>query len=122
MVWRENPSFFKVQLKLKDSILLKQILNPIPADIFYSGAVLLNQNVNGCVHMYSVCEPSFQYSECQLSWDNKKLRLCVIYHPPYSKLNVVTNKTFMEEFDSYIESIILSSLSLYASVATSISI
>ncbi len=52
---------------------------------------------------------SFQYSEWRLSWDNNRLRLCVIYHPPYSKSNPVTNKTFMEEFESYVESIVLSS-------------
>ena len=50
---------------------------------------------------------SFQYSEWLLSWLNNRLRLCVIYHPPYSESNPITNRTFMEEFESYIETVVL---------------
>ena len=32
----------------------------------------------------------------------------MIYHPPYSKANPVTNKTFLEQFEDYIENVLLS--------------
>ncbi len=56
----------------------------------------------------SGCKRSFEFSEWNLSWLNNRLRFCVIYHPPYSEANPVTNKTFLEEFEDYIENVLLS--------------
>ena len=56
----------------------------------------------------SGCKRSFEYSEWILTWLNNRLRFCVIYHPPYSEANPVTNKTFLEEFEAFIENVLLS--------------
>ncbi len=37
---------------------------------------------------------SFEYSEYLVTWSNKRLKLCIIYHQPYSQSHPVTNGTF----------------------------
>ncbi len=51
---------------------------------------------------------SFEYSEWTVAWSNKRLRLCIIYHPPYSQSNPVPNSVFLDEFEDYLESVVLS--------------
>ncbi len=47
---------------------------------------------------------SFEFSEWLVQWSNKRLRLCILYHPPYSQSNPISNGTFLDEFDEYLES------------------
>ncbi len=51
---------------------------------------------------------SFEYSEYLIKWSNKRIKLCIIYHPPYSHSNPVSTGTFLEEFDVYLDSIVMS--------------
>ncbi len=51
---------------------------------------------------------SFEYSEWIVKWSNKRLRVCIIYHPPYSQSNPIPNSVFLDEFKDYLESIVLS--------------
>ncbi len=50
---------------------------------------------------------SFEFSEWLVQWSNKRLKLCIVYHPPYSQSNPISNGTFLEEFDDYLDSIVL---------------
>ena len=50
---------------------------------------------------------SFEFSEWSLSLNSFRARLSIIYRPPYSAQHPVTLNTFMDEFATYLESIIL---------------
>ncbi len=50
---------------------------------------------------------SFEYSEWMVSWNNIKLKLCVIYHIPYSQAHPVSDATFMKEIEDYFDSVVL---------------
>ena len=50
---------------------------------------------------------SFEFSEWSLSMNAFQARPSIIYRPPYSAQHPVTLKTFMDEFATYVESIIL---------------
>ena len=50
---------------------------------------------------------SFEMCEWRLSSDHCKMRLCVLYRPPYSSNNPVCITTFMTEFAAYLESVVL---------------
>ena len=50
---------------------------------------------------------SFEFSEWLVTWSNKRLKLCIIYHPPPSQNNPISNGTFLDEFDSYLEHVVL---------------
>ncbi len=52
-------------------------------------------------------KPSFQYAEWILAWQNNRIRLVIVYHPPYSKANPITNSTFLDEFEEDIETVVL---------------
>lgn len=52
---------------------------------------------------------SFEFSAYLLSSGSFRLRLAIVYRPPYSQNHPVTISTFLEEFSEYLESIILSS-------------
>ncbi len=53
------------------------------------------------------CEKrSFEFSEWIISWQNIKLKVCMIYHIPYSKNHPVTDATFIEEIQEYFESVV----------------
>lgn len=51
---------------------------------------------------------SFEFSEWSVSCSNHKLRILIIYRPPYSEENPVPTSTFFTEFADYLESVILS--------------
>ena len=50
---------------------------------------------------------SFEYSEWHVSWHNYCVRLCIIYHQPYSASHPITDATFMHDFESYLDTIVL---------------
>ncbi len=50
---------------------------------------------------------SFEFSEWIISWQNVRLKVCVVYHIPYSRSHPVTDATFLEEIQEYLESIAL---------------
>ena len=50
---------------------------------------------------------SFELSEWQVSWHNYCMRLCVVYHQPYSTSHPITDATFMHEFKSYLDTTVL---------------
>ena len=54
-------------------------------------------------------QKSFEFSEWIVKHGSRKLRVIVIYRPPYSGNHPVTSKVFFEEFSSYLESIVMSS-------------
>ena len=55
---------------------------------------------------------SFEYSEYLITWSNKRVKLSIVYHQPYSKSHPVSNSTFLEEFDEYLDTIVLCNESL----------
>ena len=50
---------------------------------------------------------SFEYSEWCVLWHNYCVRLCIIYHQPYSASHPITDATFMHDFESYLDTIVL---------------
>ena len=69
----------------------------------------------GIFHHYSfqVCKlshgekSSFEYSEWHVSWHNYCVRLCIIYHQPYSTTHPITDATFIHDFESYLDTLVL---------------
>ena len=55
---------------------------------------------------------SFEYSEWRVSFSSLRAKLVVVYHPPYFEAHPITPRVFLEEFGSYLETIILSPESL----------
>ena len=50
---------------------------------------------------------SFELSEWCVSWRNYCMRLCIVYHQPYSTSHPITDATFMHEFESYLDETVL---------------
>ena len=50
---------------------------------------------------------SFELSEWQASWHNYCMRLCIVYHQPYSTSHLITDAIFMHEFKSYLDTTVL---------------
>ena len=50
---------------------------------------------------------SFEFSEKGLNMNSFRARMSINYHPPYSAQHPMTLNTFMDEFATYLESIIL---------------
>ena len=50
---------------------------------------------------------SFEYSEWHVSWHNHCIRLHIVYHQPYSASHPVTNATFIDDFESYLDTLVL---------------
>ena len=50
---------------------------------------------------------SFELSEWHVSWHNYCMRLCIVYHQPYSTSHPITDATFMHEFESYLDTTVL---------------
>ncbi len=64
-----------------------------------------------CFKVKKTCfgqKTSFEYSEWLVTWSNKRLKICIIYHPPYSQNNRVSNSDFLDEFEEYLETVVLS--------------
>ena len=51
---------------------------------------------------------SFEYSELCIKFETFSMRLGIVYRAPYSASHPVTARTFISEFTTYLESIILS--------------
>ena len=51
---------------------------------------------------------SFEFSEWRVSFNLLRVKLVVVYRPPYSEAHPITPRVFFEEFGSYLETIILS--------------
>ena len=50
---------------------------------------------------------SFELSEWHVSWHNYCMRLCIVYHQPYSTSHPIIDATFMHEFESYLDATVL---------------
>ena len=50
---------------------------------------------------------SFELSEWHVSWHSYCMRLCIVYHQPYSTSHPITDATFMHEFESYLDETVL---------------
>ena len=50
---------------------------------------------------------SFELSQWRVSWHNYCMRLCIVYHQPYSTSHPITDATFMHEFESYLDETVL---------------
>ena len=50
---------------------------------------------------------SFEYSEWKVKSDSQRLRLIVVYRPPYSDQHPVTAGSFLDEFSEFLESAVL---------------
>ena len=63
-----------------------------------------------CFWGASMCageKTSFEFSEWSLSMNSFRDRMSIIYRPPYSSQHLMTLNTFVGEFATYLESIIL---------------
>ena len=49
---------------------------------------------------------SFEFSEWLVQLGSEKLRLCIVYRPPYSQNHPVSIATFFKQFEDYLESVI----------------
>lgn len=52
---------------------------------------------------------SFEFSEWLLQYCSYKLRIIIVYRPPYSTAHPVMTSVFFDEFTLYLESVIMSS-------------
>ncbi len=50
---------------------------------------------------------SFEYSEWIISWKNVRIKLCTIYHIPYSQAHPISDAVFLEEIQEYFDSVVL---------------
>ena len=53
-----------------------------------------------------------EFSEWRVSFNSLRAKLVVVYRPPYSEAHPITPRVFLEEFGSYLETIIISPESL----------
>ncbi len=77
--------------------------------------LLTNQELMGIFHRSTISVEktsygemsSFEYSEWLLSWKNVRIKLCIIYHIPYSQSHPVSDAVFLEEIQEYFDSVVL---------------
>ena len=50
---------------------------------------------------------SFEYLEWCISWHTHCIRLCIVYHEPYSASHPVTDAAFIQDFESYLDTLVL---------------
>ena len=55
---------------------------------------------------------SFEFSHWMVEFQSRKLQIVIIYRPPYSSNHPVTTNAFFADFSSFLENIIMSSVSL----------
>ena len=70
-------------------------------------ALLFRDNINVC-KLESGSRISFEFSEYLVCTGSLRIRLVIIYRPPYSINHPVTVNSFIDEFSEYLESVILS--------------
>ena len=103
-------------LSLEDSTVCKEITPPgykfvhCPRNCLTGGGTgLLFKDSIYASNIAFGSKSSFEFAEYLLSAGSFRLRLAIVYRPPYSQNHPVTISTFLEEFSEYLESIILSS-------------
>ena len=69
-------------------------------------ALLFRDNINVC-KLESGSRNSFEFSEYLVCTGSLRIRLVIIYRPPYSTNHPVTVNSFIDEFSEYLESVIL---------------
>ena len=69
--------------------------------------LLFRDNINVC-KLESGSRNSFEFSEYLVCTGSSRIRLVIIYRPPYSTNHPVTVNSFIDEFSDYLESVILS--------------
>jgi len=74
--------------------------------LLFKGSIYVSNITSGS-------KSSFEFAEYLLSAGSFRLRLAIVYRPPYFQHHPVTINTFLEEFSGYLESIILSSEPLF---------
>ena len=70
-------------------------------------ALLFRDNINVC-KLESGSRNSFEFSEYLVCTGSLRIRLVIIYRPPYSTNHPVTVNSVIDEFSEYLESVILS--------------
>ncbi|XP_068741951.1 uncharacterized protein [Montipora capricornis] len=70
-------------------------------------ALLLNETID-TRKVDSGERRSFEFCEWILKYGSGKLRVIVIYRPPYSAAHPVTSGVFLDEFSVYLESVVMS--------------
>ena len=70
-------------------------------------AILFRDNIN-VRKLESGSRISFEFSEYLVCTGSIRIRLVIIYRPPYSVIHPVTVNSFIDEFSEYLESVILS--------------
>eukprot|EP00795_Rhopilema_esculentum_P012582 gene12582-3282_t len=71
------------------------------------GTVLLAKSQLKTRLIHSGCKSSFEFSEWKLKCQSDFKTLIIVYRLPYSAHHPVTARTFIDEFSSYLESIII---------------
>ena len=68
-----------------------------------------------CYNVSQICADekiSFEFSIWLVKWNNTKIKLCIIYRPPFSENHPVSTNTFFTEFEEFLEDNIMSDESL----------
>jgi len=73
------------------------------------GTGLLFKNIFDVKQIDAVERTSFEFSEWGVSFKSLRVKLSIIYRPPYSAAHPVSLSTFFQDFAEYLESIILPS-------------
>ena len=55
---------------------------------------------------------SFEFSHWMVEFQSRKLQIIIIYRPPYSSNHPVTTSVFFADFSSFLENVIMSSVTL----------
>ena len=71
------------------------------------GLALLIRNIFTAKRSSPRKHSSFESADWTLSKNNTQLRVIVIYRPPYSDNHPITTSTFIDEFSSFLESVVI---------------
>lgn len=80
---------------------------PRPQDRIGGGTGLIVRASIKTNLLHSDEKSSFEYSEWLVAIDNLRVRLIIIYRPPYSEAHPVTTSTFFREFSDLLENCVL---------------
>jgi len=71
-------------------------------------ALLVKEGIN-VSNVYSDEKTSFEVSEWLVSFESTRVRIVIVYRPPYSEDHPITAGVFFHEFAEYLESVVMSS-------------
>lgn len=71
-------------------------------------ALLVKEGIN-VSNVYSDEKTSFEVSEWLVSFKSTRVRIVIVYRPPYSEDHPITAGVFFHEFAEYLESVVMSS-------------